>query len=65
MGLDAYLMAERRESKMNVALDSRPTEAVGHVKTGDAELRPSGVCWPIDLVLWRSSTGASTGICMS
>jgi len=58
MGLDAYLMAERRESKMNVALDSRPTEAVGHLKTGDADLRFAGVCWPIDLVLleiqyWR------------
>jgi len=58
MGLDAYLMAERREANVNVALDSRPTEAVGHVKTGDAELRSAGVCWPIDLVLleiqyWR------------
>ena len=58
MGLDAYLMAERREFKMNVALDSRPTEAVGHLKTGDADLRFAGVCWPIDLVLleiqyWR------------
>tara|TARA_R110002051_G_scaffold90151_1_gene158797 strand:- start:338 stop:775 length:438 start_codon:yes stop_codon:yes gene_type:complete len=58
MGLDAYLIAERREANVDVTLDSRPTEAVGHVKTGDAELRFSDVFWPIDVVLleiqyWR------------
>jgi ABC-type Zn uptake system ZnuABC Zn-binding protein ZnuA len=63
MGLDAYLMAERNNTTTSVvkgkyeAVD-RPTEAVGHVKTGDAELRPSEVCWPIasvrlEIQYWR------------
>jgi len=58
MGLDAYLMAERREANVNYALDSRPTEAVGHIPAKDGSYIPSNCAWPIDLVIleiqyWR------------
>jgi len=58
MGLDAYLMAERREANVNVALDARPTEAVGHIPAKDGSYIPSNCAWPIDLVIleiqyWR------------
>mgnify|MGYP003678621469 FL=1 len=58
MGLDAYLMAERREANVNVALDSRPTEAVGHIPAKDGSYIPSNRDWPIDMVFleiqyWR------------
>jgi hypothetical protein len=63
MGLDAYLIAERNNTTTSVVKEKyeavdRPTEAVGHVKTGDAGLRPSEVCWPIasvrlEIQYWR------------